>query len=213
MLKLKTIIENNILSKKTPDVFLKDIVHINKFKFIEHKKVKDSDVWFFKRMVDDYIIKAYIIFDKKKTWTFKTLVFWKTETKKPTNGVGMDNTHSYGPYSNYENMVSDLENKLKNNLVLNPIIYHDNSELNKDKECLLLFKNLREYGEKINNTKHNYFDDLKKYYNDTKNMDDFNIVKYCQKIAPKDDDKQGLSLNLQKMYKLDFYNGIDNMFS
>lgn len=210
MIKLKEIFQSIILNKNEND-FLKDIDHLDGFKFIEHKNINNKDVWFFKRKIDDYVIKAYVFLNKEK-WNFKTLVFWKKETSVPTNGSGKDNEHLYGPYDSYEDMVKDLDLKLKNNPVLNPVIYHDDDEFNKDKECLHLFKRLKTFSDKLNRTNDNYFNELKKYYNDTKNMSDEDILRYCQKIAPDDSDKQDLYLDLQKMDKLDFYDGINKMF-
>ena len=187
------------------------VPYLKELPFVRFYSKNGKKIWLFGNSIDDYKIKIYVI-NQAEDWKAKLIVNWKKETKNSTADEGKDVEKVFGPLGSLEELIVDLDRKLTNNLLLIPHIYHDDWELNLDKEAVILLKKLQNSGEEISIMKHKHFDDLVKMYNDTKGLSDEELIKYSQKVAPDEGDKQMLILNLQKMDKLSFYKGLKTMF-
>lgn len=192
----------NLLKKTAP--FLKD------FLFNRFVEKNGMNLWVFTHKFPDYTFR--IIFgEKNNQWRVKIFVYWKNKTHEPTLGAGKDFEFQIGPFSNVLDAIKEVDKKLQNNPIMGHHLYHDDFELNMDKEALPLLQMLKSSSEKLSSIGDVYFDDLKKIYNAIKNVPEDKLLNYCTINNPKEADKQDFLLDLQKIHKLDFYHTMKGM--
>lgn len=200
---LETVVNKEQVEKK----FDQDIIYLKGFKLSKKENKGNSEIWIFQHKQKDYILRFYIQHNKKDdNWVAKVFIYWKEASKNFTNAKGKDYEHTFGPFSSYEEMIEELNRKLKNNPLISTDSYMDDDNTQFDKDVVVLLKKILTQGKKISLVKDSHFKELKKIYNDVKDiktMDELN--NYITKKAPDEEDKQTLLLTLQRMYQLDFY--------
>lgn len=209
---IKEEIGNIVLdSKKESEELKNKIDYLKNFPLLDFINKDGKRIWFYGRKIDSYKLKFYVI-NQHNQWSAKLVVIWKKETKFTTANAGKDAEKKFGQFNTIEELAKDINLKLNNNPLFSPTIYHDDWELNMDKEAIVLLKRLKEIGEQMSSIKDKHFTDIKKIYNDIKNFnDDKEFLKYCQEIAPEEGEKQVLIYHLQKMHNIGFYNGMNVM--
>ena len=195
--------------------FQKNVHYLKDFSL--DKKVDDGGytLWEFKHKVKNYLIKFYIKKNNStKKWGAKVFVYWKTHSKQTTNGRGKDYELKFGPYDSYDEMVEDLNRKLKNNPISSGNYFDDNlSQLIND--TLSVLKTLKRKTEDLSKVKDKYFDDLKKIAKEIVDInDDDGLKEYIDKHMD-GAWEQWLWLTLHKVSQIDFYKQkekIDSLF-
>lgn len=197
--------------------FDQDISYLKGFSLNKKEEKGDNIIWVFDHKEKDYTLRFYVQKNKKNdNWSAKVFIYWKIPTKDFTNAKGKDFEHSFGPYSSYQEMVEELNRKLKNNPLISIGSYLDDDNTQFDKDVVVMIQRLIKYGKQIESVRDEHFGDLKKIYNkvkDIKTMDE--LKKYINEKAPDEGDKQTMLLILQKVYQLDFYlkkEQLENLF-
>lgn len=200
-------IEQTINKQDTEEKFDQDIVYLKGFTLNKKEYKSGSTIWIFEHKTKDYTVRFYIQKEEKTGfWFGKVFVYWKEPTKELTSARGKDFEFKFGPYGSYKEMVSELNRKLANNPLMSKEIYLDDNKTQFDKDVIEMINVFLKHGEKLNKIKDEHFKDLKRLYNDThKIKSEEEMIKYVDKIAPEEEDKQRLLLTLQKMYLIDFY--------
>jgi len=214
---IKETIEQMVDKSEVAEKFDQDIIYLKGFS-LNKKEIKgDFTIWIFEHKSKDYRIRFYIQKNNsQKKWFCKIFIYWKTPSKEFTNAKGKDFDHTFGPYDSYEDMILELNRKLKNNPLISKenFIDDDNTQFNKD--VVEMLKQMMDNSEKLNTVKDVHFKDIKKIYNDVKNINSLEeLQNYINKKAPNEEDKQSLLLTLQKIYQLNFYinkEKIDSLF-
>lgn len=204
---IKEEIEKVLNKQELENKFDQDIVYLKGFSLNKKEDKGHSTIWIFDHKEKDYTLRFYVQNNKQEnTWTAKVFIYWKTPTKEFTNAKGKDFEHSFGPFSSYEDMVEELNRKLKNNPLISLESYLDDDNTQFDKDVIAMIELLIKHGKQLESVKDEHFKDLKKIYNkvkDIKSIDE--LKKYINEKAPDEEDKQTLLLILQKVYQLDFY--------
>lgn len=211
ILKIFTDVENlTNKANKIGNLILRHAPFLDGFSYDRFEEKGGMNLWVFTRKFTDYTFR--IIFgEKNDRWKSKIFVYWKQKTNSPTLGAGKDFEYKIGPFNNLDELVTSMNKTLKNNPIMGQHLYDDDFELNMDKEALPLLKKLKQSGEKLMAINDGYFDDLKKIYKKVKNIPEDKLVHYCSITNKKEADKQDFLLDLQKIHKLDFYDGMRSM--
>lgn len=210
---LEQMVDNSEVVKK----FDQDILYLKDFS-LNKKEIKDGfTMWIFEHRSKDYRIRFYIQKNNsQEKWFCKVFIYWKTPTKEFTNAKGKDFDHTFGPYDSYEDMIEELNRKLKNNPLISKENYMDDDNTQFNKDVIEMLKQMMQNSDKLNIVKDEHFKDIKKIYDEVKNIKTIEgVQKYIDKKAPDEEDKQGLLLILQKIYQLSFYidkEKIDSLF-
>lgn len=210
-MRLRKLIREEIEAAMSPEVvekqFDKDIKYLDGFKFLEKKQKDGHTIWVFEIKRKDYTLKFYITKNEQTdSWSAKVFIYWKVLTKEFTNAEGKDFEQSYGPYGSYKEMVQELNNKLKNNPLISARNYIDDNRTMLDREIFAFIEKLKESKKKLASVKDKKFDDIKKFSEEIGSLEDKNkILEKIKEVAPDEEDKQTLLMNLQKVYQLDFY--------
>ena len=204
---IREALEQVVNQETSGEKIAQDIAYLKSFSLNKKENKGNSVIWIFDHKQKDYILRFYIQNNKSEdTWSAKVFIYWKEPSRDFTNAKGKDYEHSFGPYSSYEEMVDELNRKLKNNPLISTDSYMDDDNTQFNKDLIELLKILMEYGQKLEAVKDVHFKDLKKIYNEVKNIKTMDELKdYIDNKAPDEEDKQTLLLILQKMYQLDFY--------
>lgn len=187
--------------------FVDDIHYLKDFYLLKKENKGDSTIWVYEHKEKDYTIRTYIQNDKSKNaWSGKIFIYWKSESKDYTNAKGKDFDMSFGPYNSYEELVNELNRKLKNHPNISSENYMDNDNTQFNKDLVAMTKHMVTQGEKIDAVKDIHFKDLKKIYKEVKDIKtDKELTEFYNDKAPDEEDKQTLLLTMQKIYQLDFY--------
>ena len=200
---LETVINKQDLANK----FDQDIVYLTGFSLNKKETKGDNTIWVFDHKEKDYILRFYIQKNNSSDkWHSKVFIYWKEPSKDYTNAKGKDFDANFGPFNSYEEMVNELNRKLKNNplISLGNYLDDDNTQLNKD--VVEMLEQMLKKSDKIDAVKDIHFKDLKKIYKATKNINtEEELKKYINDNWPNEEDKQMLLLILQKIYQLEFY--------
>lgn len=192
----------NIIKNKTP--------FLNKFKYHGYQDKNGMNIWTYGMVYTDYKFYVFIA-EKNGRWKAKLDVYWKKHSTDLTNGAGKDFILEIGPYPNFEQLISQIELKTKNNPIMGKHVFADDYLYNMDLEAVPLMKNLKEKGHELKNVDDPYFDDIKKIYKDIQNLKEKSFLTYCKIHNPLAEDKQDFILDLQKLEKLDYYTAMFNM--
>lgn len=211
ILKIFTDVENLInKANKVGKLILRYASFLDGFSYDKFEEKNGMNLWVFTHKFPDYTFR--IIFgEKNDKWKSKIFVYWKQKTSSPTLGAGKDFEYKIGPYDNFQDLISNMTKTLENNPIMGKHLYDDDFELNMDKEAVPLLKKLKQSGEKLMSINDVYFDDLKRIYKNIKNVPENKLVDYCRIHNEKEADKQDFLLDLQKVNKLDFYDGMRRM--
>lgn len=212
MISLRKIIRETLENSKTGEFIKSQIKHINDFKCVNFS----SNEWeYIKKTNGDSYYLHTLIKNENNKWTFTIDVHWNFVTNNNTSNKGKEYEITFGPYNSLEEMVKDLNIKLKNNPIMSPELYEDDYDNNMDLDNIKLIEKLKKMSNKINSVARNYdvFSDLCKIYDDTLNLSSSQMMKYMKKNYPTSADKQTCSLILQKMGKIDFYEKMKNFVS
>lgn len=187
--------------------FDQDIAYLKGFSLNKKEDKGNSELWVFDHSEKDYTLRFYIQHNKKEDiWSTKIFIYWKIPSKEFTNAKGKDFEHTFGPYSSYEEMVSELNRKLENNPLISLESYLDDDNTQFDKDVITMVRVLLKHKKQIESVKDEHFNDLKKIYNKVINIKTVNeLKKYINEKYPNWQDKQLMLLILQKVYQLDFY--------
>lgn len=200
---LETVINKQDLANK----FDQDIVYLKGFS-LNKKEIKgDNTIWVFDHKEKDYILRFYIQKNNPTDkWHAKVFIYWKEPSKEYTNAKGKDFDATFGPFNSYEEMVSELNRKLKNNPLISLGNYIDDDNTQFDKDVIEMLEQMLKKGDKIDAVKDTHFKDLKKIHKVTRNIkSEEELKKYINDNWPDEEDKQTLLLILQKIYQLEFY--------
>ena len=197
--------------------FDKDITYLKNFSLNKKEEKGNSIIWIFDHKEKDYTIRFYIQKNKKEeTWKAKVFIYWKEASKNYTNARGKDYDATFGPYSSYQEMIEELDRKLKNNPLISAENYIDDDNTQFDKDVVAMIKIMFKYGPQIEAVKDIHFKDLKKIYKEVKGIKDIkDLQDYINKKAPDEEDNQMVLLTLQKIYQLNFYlskEKLENLF-
>ena len=212
-------LENNsiqhILNKEFNSIIKKDLEYLIKdFKFKQFIKQGTKNIWYFVFISNskEYKIKFYTVENKGK-WFAKVFIYWKSESKENKNGAGKDAELKCQTCNSYKEFIKQCNVTFKNHPLISAKNYNDNWENNMDLEALPLLKQLQKIGDKLSFVNINKnFDDIILIYNEIKELKkDDELIKYFQKIAPQEQDKQNQILMLQKMFKHGFYKDMKKM--
>lgn len=204
---LRRIIREQIEKVLNKETFDQDIKYLDGFALNKKESKGDVTVWVFEHKSKNYVIRFYIQKDTSNIWKAKVFVYWKTASEDYTNAKGKDFDYQYGPFYSYEEMIEDLNRKLKNNPLISHKNYIDDNRTQFDNDVVEMVKRLQKKGEALTKVKDNYFNDLKKIYNEVKGIEDEQKIReYIKKKAPDEEDKQNFLLIVQKISLLDFYN-------
>lgn len=212
---LRRLIREEIEKVLNKETFDQDIQYLDGFKLSKKEKKNGTTIWLFDHKSKNYLIRFYIQNNHSETWQAKVFVYWKTASKEYTNAKGKDFDYTYGPFNSYEEMIEELNRKLKNNPLLSKQNYIDDNKTQFDNDVLHSIEVLQNKGEALIKVRDEHFNDLKKIYRDTKNLNIEQVKEYIKKKAPDEEDKQKLLLILQKVSLLDFYHRkeeIENLF-
>lgn len=204
---IKEEIEKVLDKQGLENKFNQDIVYLKGFSLNNKKDNVGNTIWIFGHKEKDYTLRFYIQNNKNDdSWNTKIFIYWKEPSKNFTNARGKDFEHTFGPFSSYDEMVTELNRKLANNPLISSKNYSDNDNVQFNKDIIEMMKALLEYDKQLELVRDSYFNDLKKTYNKVKSIKTIvELQDYIDKKYPDDYDKQELLLILQKIYKLDFY--------
>jgi hypothetical protein len=197
---------------KMSNRMLHDIHYIKLFSLAKYSKKDGVEAWKFSHKANDYIIIFYVVKEGESQWRAKLEIFWKEETDGFTSDSGKDMEKEFGPYNDYEKMVTDLDLKLKNNPLISTQIYNDDWNANMDELLKDMIIKLRNKHEDLVSMDSDYFDDLKRVYEKTKGLDEQGILNFCKNEYPTDSDKQTAIMELQKMEKISFHKDMKKMY-
>jgi len=203
-------IDTNSQTSKIAELIIKHSPFLEGFIFNRFLEKNGMNLWIFTHKFPDYTFRV-IFAEKNDTWRVKIFVYWKEKTNNLTLGAGKDFEYQAGPYNNISDAITDVQKKLNNNPIMGKHLYDDDFELNMDREAIHLMKQLKQYGQQLFSIKDPYFDDLKKIYNNIKNLPEDKFVDFCNIKNKKEADKQDFLLDLQKLHKVDYYMAMKNM--
>lgn len=168
------------------------------------------NIWSYVYEYPDYTFRLFVA-EKNSRWKAKAEVFWKKRTKELTNGAGKDFEIEMGPFRSFLLLIGAMERKFKNNPLMGSHLFHDDFLLNMDLEAVELLKKLKQTGSRLSKVTDSYFDDLKKIYKSLKNMPESSLLSYAKVKYPREEDKQDLILDLQKLERLDYFTAMLSM--
>jgi hypothetical protein len=204
---LRKLIREQIEKVLNKETFDQDIKYLDGFTLNKKENKSGVTVWVFEHKSKNYIIRFYIQKDASDSWQAKVFVYWKTASEDYTNAKGKDFDYQYGPFNTYEEMIEELNRKLKNNPLISHKNYIDDNRTQFDNDVVEMVKRLQKQGEALAKVKDSYFNDLKKIYNEVKGIEDEQKIReFIKKKAPDEEDKQNFLLIVQKISLLDFYN-------
>lgn len=208
---IENLVEPQVIEKE----FDKDIIYLDGFKFSGKKQVEGYSIWVFEIKRKDYILKFYIQKNEQTDrWTAKLYIYWKKLTGDFTNAEGKDFEQTFGPFGSYEEMVQELNRKLKNNPLISTDNYIDDNKSLFNREILNIIEKVKDNKEKITKVKDKKFNDLKEILKSIEtSKDNEELIKKINELAPEEEDKQTLLMDLQKIYQLDFYLNKESMDS
>jgi hypothetical protein len=208
---IEALVEPQVIEKE----FDKDIIYLDGFKFVEKKQKDGYSVWVFEIKRKDYILKFYIQKNEStERWAAKLFIYWKKLTGDFTSAEGKDFEEHFGPFKTYEELVFELNRKLKNNPLISPQNYIDDNKSLFNKEIVNIIEKVKDSKEKIRSVKDKKFNDLKEILKTIESIKDTDeLIKKINQLAPEEEDKQTLLMDLQKIYQLDFYLNKENMDS
>lgn len=197
-----------LMKKSTAErVFDQDISYINGFELTKKEVKNNENVWVFEYKTKDYTIRFYVSENKtNESWRAKVFIYWKEQSRDFTNAKGKDYEYTFGPYSSYEEMIEDLNRKLKNNPLISSKNYFDDNKTQLDTDIFEMFKKLENEKGKLSKVKDKKFNDLKRLYNKVyKIQSKEELDAFLEKEYSTEADKRTLLLVLQKLFQLDFY--------
>jgi hypothetical protein len=200
-------LEKALTKQAAQTKFDQDIVYLKGFTQKKKESKNGQTIWVFEHKSKDYTLRFYIQKkEDKEIWNAKVFIYWKTPSKEFTNAKGKDYEYQFGPFSSYEEMVSELNRKLQNNPLISSGNYLDDNKTQFNNDLIEMIKLLKKKSQSLDKVKDKHFDDLKNISNDIKNISTIEAVKeYINKKAPDEEDKQTLLLTLQKLHLLRFY--------
>jgi hypothetical protein len=214
---IKETIENLLDKQDLADKFDKDIKYLNGFKLIKTRNDEKMSLWVFECKVKNYILRFFIEKNKiKNTWASKIFIYWKEISKNLTNARGKEYEFSFGPFDSYESMVDEINNKLKNNPNLSLKNFIDDNRLQFDLDLIYMLKLLQKNSSLLFSVNDKIFNKIKGIYEKIKESNsDEDLRKFIAQNAYDIQDKQRMILDLQILYKLDFFNKkekVDSIF-
>jgi hypothetical protein len=186
------------------------IPFLDRFQYKECREKNGMNIWSYSMIVSDYRVYFFIA-EKSGRWKTKMEVYWKEHSKDLTHGAGKDFELEMGPFNSFESMAKNIDFRTKNNPVFGNHIFHDNYQVNLDKEAIPYLKVLQKRGHELEKLDDPYFDDIKRIYKDVQNLREKSLLSYCKMNNQSDVEKQDFILDLQKLEKLDFYTAMFNM--
>jgi hypothetical protein len=193
---------------KKPEIQIgHDIAYLNGFSLIDQASKGHVKIWVFEKKHKDYAIRVYLQKDNEnKQWSGKIFIYWKKVTKELTNAQGKDYEFPFGPYASYQEMVTDLNRRLRNHPMISADNYLDDNKIQLNNDVVALLEILKKQKQKLATVKDKKFNDIKRIFNAISKINDIEgLKKWANENAPEEEDKQSLSLKLQKMFQLDFY--------
>lgn len=203
----------NLQSKDLQNKIKHDLHYLKDFKFTKFgKDNKGSYKWVFNFVTNDksYQVEFYVLNNNNK-WFANLDVFWKNKTDKNTADSGKDIDKKFGPFNSYNELVKELNLKLKNNLTLSTDIYKDDYVQGLDNEIVKLLKKLKIDGKALVKSNHATFKNIIDIYHKIKNMGDNDLHKFADNEWKSEADKGTAVLNLQKIDWDDFYKDMEKM--
>ena len=200
----------NVINQEINDL---DIPELNDFNFIK-KNFDDNlnKLWKYTLQEENYTINLFVSETKGGKWYYKIFVYWKSLSKGMTNGRGKDFELQFGPFNNLEDLKKDLKHSLEHNVLFSFKNYHDNNKTQLNDEIFNLIPILVKNKEDIENNTDDFFKDLREILpNLLKSKDE--VVDFLNKEYPDEEDKQFLTLLIQKANKIQLHKQINSIKS
>ena len=204
---IKEELEKVIINESLENKIKKDIHYLKDFSLNKKEQKKDLDIWIFEHKIKDYTIRFYVQKNNiTNKWKTKIFIYWKIPTRNFTNAKGKDYDFTYGPFISYNEMIIELNRKLKNNPLISTSNYLDDNMTQMDNDIIEMMKLLKKRTNELNQVKDKHFNDIKKISLEIKNINNIeDLKKYIEKKAEGEGDKQTILLILQKLYQVKFY--------
>lgn len=188
-----------------------DIDILKNYTKLGTRVIDGAKTWKFEFKTEDrsYLSHVFIVQYPNESCKMRIEVDWKVKSKENTAGAGKDFVMTFGPYPSYEEMVTELNRKLKNNPMIGPELYHDNNDLMLDKEIVELLKRLKENIGEIRSLNHPSLKTLERTYELIKDIpDDKGLYKFTDENFKGWLFKQGMIYKLQNLDKLPYYRSL-----
>lgn len=187
-----------------------DIGFLKDYKLVKSRVIDDAQTWKFEFKTDDnsYVSYAFFVMYPDGRCKMKLETDWKVTTKDNTSGAGRDFSMAYGPFDNYDEMVSELNRKLNNNPLVGPELYFDNNDQMLDREIVNLFKKIKEKIGEIRELNHPALNTLVQMYDAIKDIPDEELAKFSDENFKGWLLKQGVIYKMQDVDKLPYYKSL-----
>ena len=186
-----------------------DILFLKDFKL---NNFNNLNKWVFgKNPSRDYLLQCEIV-KEEEGWFLKFNIFWKSKTKHFTNNKGKDFEFEIGPEKDYTVFCKKSDDKFNaNKNLISPQNYKDDFLENLNTEIIKICKMLKQKIQDLQNFDKNKFSDLVSFYNEIKNFtNEKEFREFLNKKYASEQDKQNLTLILQKMDEIPLYNNLKN---
>ena len=192
-----------------------DIDLLKNYTLIETKIISGANTWKFEFKTQDesYLSHAFIVQYPNGVCKMRLEVDWKVTTKHNTVGAGKDFVMVFGPFQSYDEMVTELNRKLKNHPMIGSNLYKDNNDFQLDNEIVTLLKRLKENIAEIHSLNHPSLKTLERTYELIKDIpDDEGLAKFADENFKGWLLKQGMIYKLQNLDKIPYYRSLRTNF-
>jgi len=185
-----------------------DVDLLKNYTQVSHRLIDSANTWKFEFQTEDksYLSHVFVVLYPNGACKMRIEVDWKVKSKENTAGAGKDFVITFGPYLSYEEMVSELNRKLKNNSLIGSNLLSDNNDFQLDREMVELLKRLKENIAEIRSLNHPSLKTLERTYELIKDIpDEKGLYEFCKKNFVGWLLKQGMIYKLQNIDKIPFY--------
>ena len=187
--------------------FQEDIHFLKDYNLVATREVNGASTFKFEFKTSDssYMSHAFIVEYPNGVYKMRLEVDWKVSSKDHTAGAGKDFVMSFGPFTNYQEFVSELNRRLHNNPMIGTNLYNDNNDKMLDHEIIKLLNRIKDNIQEIKELNHPALKTLERMYEATKDMSHKEIEEFFDDEFRGWAFKQGVIYNLQAIDKLPYY--------
>lgn len=197
---IKEEIENIMSEKKWKSAF----DYLSPFKYVGYFTEDSKNEWVFFLSYNSNKITVWIV-QKNNDWYF--------DIEFDGKGVEHDAKFTFGPYSDFENFIKEVNKKLYNNLQFSTgNLRNEKNDLEND-DLLIRFNLLLSKEEDLMSLKDGVLEDLKKLCSTIKRLQYLTGRKFIEAIKSKYNDVKGITNALNKIEQIDYYKKFNNFFN